>query len=66
MCPTDLERVDSTAALASRLRADEGTHRDSHEKSHPRSCSKDDEFVESEDGELYRLEIRNGKKVHVT
>ena len=42
MCPTDLERVDGTAALVSRLRVDEGTHRDSHEQSHPWSCSNDD------------------------
>ena len=35
-------RVNSTAALVSRLRTNEGTHRDSHQQPHSRSCSKDD------------------------
>ena len=66
------------AASVPRLCAAEGTHCDSHnsrtrgpapmmmgnlnEEAGNHDASSD-EFAESEDGELYRLEIRNGEKV---
>ena len=45
MCPTDLEReLTATAACVPGLCANEGSHRDSHQQSHPRSCNNDGEF----------------------
>ena len=43
MCPTDLEKgADVAATFVSRLRANEGSHRDSHQQPHPRTCPDDD------------------------